>query len=327
MPVNVDILIPCYNEELTISETISEFAQQSKIISSSKYIFNFLIIDNASTDQTTLKATQAISKSGVEGLVVSEPRKGKGQAVRTGFQHCSGSIVVMVDGDTTYPAAPLEALLDNMLQTNADMVVGDRLSSGGYTEQNTRDFHDFGNKSLASIVSGLFDFKVNDVLSGYRLFSKSFIETYPAMSQGFELEIDLTLHTLDKRLSLVEVPVGYRSRPNGSESKLNTFTDGYRVINSFIRAIRLYKPLFFYGLVSAFFLFTGLVIGAVPVIEFFQTSVITRFPLALLAVGLVLVAGLFLSVALVLDSVSRLSKRDFELKFANLKRKQLNKKG
>ena len=326
MLTTVDVLIPCYNEELTISETIREFAEQTRSISETKYAFNFVIVDNASTDQTASIAKRALSDNDVPGFIVSEPRKGKGQAVRTGFQHCSADIVVMVDGDTTYPAAPLETLLDEMLIQNADMVVGDRLSSGGYTQQNTRDFHDFGNKSLAILVSKLFEFNVSDVLSGYRTFSRSFVETYPAMSQGFELEIDLTLHTLDKRLYLAEVPVGYRSRPSGSESKLNTFTDGFRVINSFIRAVRLYKPLFFYGIISGLFLASGLIFGFFPVFEFFQTSVITKFPLALLAVGLVLLSGLFLSVALVLDSVSRLSKRDFELKFANLKRQQLSKR-
>ncbi len=294
------VLIPCYNEADTVGRVIDDFAR----VLPGAVVY---VCDNNSTDATadTARAHGA--------AVLSERRQGKGYAVRRLFAEVQAEAYLMVDGDCTYPAEAAAALLAPILSGEADMVVGDRLAGGQYARENKRPFHNMGNKLVKKLVNTLYHAGLSDIMSGYRAFSRKFVKTMPVMSPGFELETEITLHALDKRLAVVEIPVDYRDRPAGSLSKLNTVRDGFRVLRTIVTVFRDYKPLLFFSLLAALLTGLGLEIGVPVVVEYLKTGLVPRLPSAVLAVGLIITALLFLCCGLILDTIGRNNRKQYEL--------------
>lgn len=302
--IDIALVLPAYNESLTIAATIAAFHKalpQARIV----------VVDNNSTDSTGPIAADCLRRLG-GGEVIVEPRQGKGNAVRRAFLEVDADIYVLADADMTYPADRIGDLLQPVLDGRADMVVGDRLSDGHYRRENKRHFHDFGNGLVKWLVNRLFAADLKDIMSGYRVFSRLFVKSYPILAEGFQLETDMTLHALDKRFRIVEIPVEYKDRPPGSHSKLSTLGDGARVLFAIAQILRFYRPLFFFGSVSAVFVLTGL-IAAVPVFaDWIRYQFIYHLPLAVLAAALEIVAVMSLGVGLVLDSLTHQEKMRFE---------------
>ena len=220
----------------------------------------------------------------------------------------------MSDADLTYPADQARELLAPVLNGEADMVVGNRHADGRYKTENKRTFHNFGNHLVLFLINTLFNSRLSDIMSGYRAFSRQFVKNYPILVEGFEIETDMTLHALDKRFRIVELPIAYKDRPEGSTSKLNTLHDGLRVIKTIINIFRYYKPLYFFGILSLLFFLCGL-LAAIPVLsDYIAHDYIYHMPLALLATGLEIVALLMLVVGLILDQSSYYNKCNFERK-------------
>jgi glycosyltransferase involved in cell wall biosynthesis len=296
MSKKIALLIPAYNEELTISDTITAFHNVRKDI-------DIWVIDNCSTDNTNQIAQNTIKKLGIKGGVLYEAKKGKANAVREGFQQVDADIYLMVDGDNTYPACHLDMLIEK-IENGYDMVIGDRISNGSYQKVINRRFHEFGNSLVLRLVNKFFDGNLSDILSGYRGFSKRFVTSYPMLVSGFEIETDITLFALYHRLKVCEIPIGYNARPDGSFSKLNTISDGAKVVFTFFQIIRYYRPLYWFSSVGLLFALLGL-IAAYPVInEWIATRYISHIPLAILATGFELVAFIFFCIGLILDSIS-----------------------
>jgi hypothetical protein len=232
-------------------------------------------------------------------------RKGKGNVVREIFRRIDADIYVMVDGDDTYPAEAVRDLLRPVLSGAADMVVGDRLSRGRYAAENRRPFHNFGNDLVCRLVNAAFGSTMKDIMSGYRVFSRRFTQVVPILSDGFEVETEMTIAALDRKLPLVEIPVAYRDRPAGSHSKLHTFRDGFRVLKTIFIVVKDYRPLFFFGALSLVAFVVGLASGLPVIFEFLRTRYITLVPSAIFATGCTLLAATLLSCGLILDSVSK----------------------
>jgi len=284
--------IPCYNEEMTIAKVISDFREalpEAEVI----------VMDNCSTDRSATYARRA------GATVLSVLRKGKGNVVREMFRRIDADVYVMVDGDDTYPAEAVRDLLRPVLSGEADMVVGDRLSGGRYAAENKRSFHTFGNDLVRRLVNAAFGSSLKDIMSGYRAFSRRFTQVVPILSDGFEVETEMTISALDRKLPLVEIPVAYRDRPAGSYSKLHTFRDGFRVLKTIFTVVKDYRPLFFFGVLSLVSFFVGVASGFPVIVEFLRTRYITLVPSAILATGCMLLAATLLSCGLILDSVSK----------------------
>ena len=300
----IALIIPCYNEETTIGRVIDDF----KAVLPEVAVY---VCDNRSDDNT---ANVARAHGAV---VLQEKRPGKGYAVRRLFQAVPARAYLLVDGDRTYPASSAPELLAPVLSGAADMTVGDRLHGGVYASENKRPLHNTGNKLVRWLVNRLYGAQLGDIMSGYRAFSRRFVKSMPVMSPGFELETEMTLHALYKRMSILEIPVAYRDRPVGSVSKLNTMRDGFRVIRTIITVFRDYKPLLFFSALAFLFLALGLALGIPVVIEFTRTHLVERMPSAMLAVGLVISALLLFCCGLILDTIGRNNRKQFEL-LANL---------
>lgn len=303
------VLIPCYNEEDTVGQVIDGFraALPEAVI---------YVCDNNSSDQTASVAQAHGAR------LLRELRQGKGYAVRRLFSSVDARAYLMTDGDCTYPSESALDLLAPVLAGEADMVVGDRLAEGVYARENKRLFHNLGNKLVKSLVNWLFHAHLHDIMSGYRAFSRHFVKTMPVMSPGFELETEMTLHALDKRLAIQELPVAYRDRPTGSVSKLSTVRDGFRVLRTIITVFRDYKPLLFFSLMALVFLTLGLLTGLPVVLEFARTQWVTRLPSAVLAVGLIVSSLLFFSCGLILDTIGRNNRKQYELMSVLLHREE-----
>lgn len=302
---NIAVIFPAYNEEQTIGGTIREFHSELPDAT-------FVIVNNASTDNTAQVARKALTEMAAKGVVIDEPRPGKGNAMRAGFNAISADIYVMADGDTTYPAQQVHALIKPIQDGNADMVVGDRISMGHYKNENKRSFHNFGNNLVCYLVNTLFKASLSDIMSGYRALSRNFVKNYPILVEGFQIETDMTLHALDKRFKVVEVPVDYRDRPSGSESKLSTFRDGARVLTTIFSIFRHYRPLIFFGSISILLVFCSLLAGIPVINDWLVHRYIYHVPLAILASGLALLAGLFVVLGLILDSIVYQHRMNFE---------------
>lgn len=302
---DIAIILPAYNEELTIGPTIEDFHR----IMPDAAIW---IINNRSSDATEERARAMLARLHCRGGVLNEFRPGKGNAVRRGFTSVDADIYVLADADSTYPADDLPKLMAPVLAGDADMVVGDRHVGGHYASENKRAFHGFGNRLVRDLVNRLFHAKLSDILSGYRVFSRRFVKTYPVLVEGFEIETDVTLHALDKRMPIVELPVEYRDRPEGSDSKLSTFRDGIKVLSTLANILRHYRPLTFFGGLAIVFLLLGLLLGAPVLAEFVLTGYITHVPLAILSTGIEVIAVLMIAIGLILDSIVHLDKRVFE---------------
>lgn len=307
--MKIAVIIPCYNEELTIAKVINDF--KGELPGADIYVY-----DNNSKDNTGKIARDH------GAIVVKESRQGKGNVVRAMFRDIDADIYIMVDGDDTYPAEAVRELIQPIINNEADMVIGDRLSNGTYEKENKRAFHNLGNNLVQGLIGLLFKNEIKDIMTGYRAFNRFFVKTMPVMSEGFQIETEMSIHALDKKFRLKEIPIAYRDRPDGSESKLNTFRDGYRVIKTLLGLFKDYKPLLFFGSISIFSLVLGLLVGIPVVVEFVLTRFINKVPSAILAVGFIVVSVTSLSCGLILDTISATSKRNYELYLNNYKEMQ-----
>ena len=297
---SVAVLVPCYNEAVTIAKVIDDFRRC--LPDATVYVY-----DNNSTDGTADIARE-------HGAVVRhESRQGKGRVVRSMVRDIDADYYIMVDGDDTYPAEAAVELLRPLIDDEADMVVGDRLSNGSYGDENDRAFHGFGNNLVRWLIKRIYGFKFSDVMTGYRAFNRVFAKTLPVMSQGFEIETELSIHAVDKAWRIAEVPIDYRDRPEGSESKLSTFSDGFKVLKMIMSLFKDYKPMALFGWVTVLLIALGFIVGVPVVVEFARTGLVDRLPSALLAVGLVISGLLSLVSGLILDTVVKGSRKQYEL--------------
>jgi len=304
--MKIAVILPAYNEELTIGQTIADFYVNIPDV-------EIWVINNCSTDNTFKIATETLSELDCKGGVLNELRPGKGNAVRRAFLEIEADYYVLADADMTYPARFSSELIRPVVQGYADMSVGDRISNGSYHSKNRRLFHGFGNDLVKNSINFLFNAKIVDVMSGYRVFSRAFVKTYPILVEGFQLETDMTLHALDKRLRICEIPIDYQDRPLGSFSKLSTCKDGLRVLSTIGRILRYYKPLLFFSLAGLFSFFLGLIAGAPVIMEWIQTRIINHIPLAILATGLMIISAIAFAMGIFLDSIAHQNRIKFEL--------------
>lgn len=311
--VKIAVLIPCYNEELTIKKVIDDFKRE--LPESEIYVY-----DNNSKDKTYEIAMQS------GAIVKKEFRQGKGNVVRSMFMDIDADCYIMADGDDTYPAEFVHSLMKPILDKEANMVIGDRLSNGTYKNENKRAFHNLGNVTVRVLINKLFSSDINDIMTGYRCFDKEFVKSMPILSEGFEIETEMSIHALDKKFLIKEIPIDYRDRPDGSFSKLNTINDGIKVIRTIFTLFKDYKPMLFFTFWSLLFLVFGLLVGAPVIYEFVETSIITKLPSAVLAVGLVILSTLAFSCALILDTVVKQNKRLYELHLNEIKYRINNNK-
>ena len=294
--LSIAVLLPCYNEEDTIGKVVRDF--KAALPDATVYVY-----DNNSTDRTAeIAAAEA-------AIVRREPRQGKGNVIRAMFEDIDADVYVMADGDDTYPADAAPAMVSKVLD-GYDMVIGDRLSST-YFQENKRPFHNFGNRLVRGSINGLFNAHVTDIMTGYRAFNFTFVKTYPVLSRGFEVETEMTIHSLNNNLRLYEMPIQYRDRPEGSVSKLDTVGDGIKVMSTIFRMIREYKPLPFFGGLGLIIGIVGIVLCGTVTFEFAKTGVVTHFPTLIGAVMLV-IAGLLLIIAgIILDVMAKNDRKTF----------------
>lgn len=295
----IAILIPCYNESKTIAKVVADY--RAALPEADIYVY-----DNNSKDGTDEIARKA------GAIVRYEHRQGKGNVIRTMFREIDADCYLMIDGDDTYPAENAREMVNQVLNHGVDMVVGDRLSSTYFTE-NKRPFHNVGNVLVRKLVNSFFGGNVTDIMTGYRAFSRTFVKSFPIMSKGFEIETEMTIHALDKNLCLSSVPVGYRDRPAGSVSKLNTFSDGFKVLKTIGRLVKDYKPLPFFSVIAALLFVIALVLFVPVMVEYNAIGLVPRIP-TLVVSGFVMIASLLVfAVGLVLDTQGKKSRQNFEI--------------
>lgn len=296
----IAVLIPCYNESKTVEKVVSDFRRV--LPDATVYVY-----DNNSTDGTAELA------AGAGAVVRHEYQQGKGNVMRRMFREIDAEAYILVDGDDTYPAEAARDLIAPLAADEADMVVGDRLSNGTYGEENDRAFHGFGNDLVRFLIKAIYGFKFSDVMTGYRAFNEVFAKTMPVLSPGFEIETELSIHAVDKRWRIAEVPIDYRDRPEGSESKLSTFSDGMKVILTILSLFKDYRPLALFGWVALLFCILGLIVGIPVIWEFAHTGLVPRLPSALLAVALVGCGIVSLVCGLILDTVVKGTRKQYEI--------------
>ena len=302
----IAVLIPCYNESNTIEKVVMDY--RKALPEATIYVY-----DNNSTDHTDEIARKA-------GAVVRyERRQGKGNVIRTMFREIEAECYLMIDGDDTYPAEDAEAMVKKVLEEGYDMVVGDRLSSTYFTE-NKRPFHNTGNVLVRKLVNSIFHGHVTDIMTGYRAFSRLFVKSFPVLSKGFEIETEMTIHALDKNLALTSIPVGYRDRPEGSVSKLNTFSDGFKVLRTIGRMFKDYKPFPFFTIIAAVFMVIALFLLVPVLVEFYTTGLVPRLPTFVAACFMALFSLLIFSCGLILDTLVKKNRENFELMLTLLDR-------
>lgn len=295
----IAVLIPCYNESKTIKKVVKDYKEV--LPEADIYVY-----DNNSSDKTD----EIAKKAGA--IVKYEYKQGKGNVIRTMFKDIDADCYLMIDGDDTYPKENAREMCELILEKKADMVIGDRLSSTYFTE-NKRPFHNFGNVLVRSLINNLFNSNVRDIMTGYRAFSYEFVKTFPVLSKGFEIETEMTIHALDKNFNLKEIAVDYRDRPAGSESKLNTFSDGFKVLKTIGRLFKEYKPTIFFGTIGTIFLILSLIFGIPVFVEYFQTGLVPRFPTLIFA-GLLLTISLLMYICgIILEVVVKKHRQLFEL--------------
>ncbi len=300
----IAVLIPCYNEAVTIEKVIKDY--QKVLPKADIYVY-----DNNSTDGTD----EIAKKAGA--IVRYEYRQGKGNVIRTMFREIDADCYLMIDGDDTYPAENAKEMCDLVLSGRADMVIGDRLSST-YFSENKRPFHNFGNRIVRWLINHLFKNKIKDIMTGYRAFSKEFVKGFPVLSKGFEIETEMTIHAVDKNFKLVEIPVDYRDRPEGSVSKLNTYSDGFKVLKMIATLFKEYKPFYFFGIVAILFLIIALIFGIPVVVEYFKTGLVPRFPTLIVSCIFVVLSMLFWITGIILEVIVKKHKQLYEL-YLNLR--------
>ena len=296
----VAVLVPCYNEAPTIAKVVSDF--RAALPEATIYVY-----DNNSTDGTADIAAAA-------GAVVRrESRQGKGNVVRSMFRDIDAEYYLMVDGDDTYPAEAAGDLLAPLAADAADMTVGDRISNGAYGKENERPFHNFGNNLVRRLIKVIYGYAFEDVMTGYRAFTRAFVKTMPVMSKGFQIEAEISVWAVDHRWRTLSVPIDYRDRPEGSESKLSTYADGALVLATIVSLFRDYRPMAFFGWVSLILVALGMIAGVPVIIEYFDTSYVSKLPSAVLASAFMICAVLSFAVGVILDAVARANRRQWEL--------------
>ena len=295
----IAVLIPCYNEEKTVEKVVRDF----KAVLPEAVIY---VYDNNSSDRTVELAEKA-------GAVVRhEYMQGKGNVIRRMFREIDAEVYVMTDGDDTYPAEFAREMVDKVLEHQADMVVGDRLSSTYFTE-NKRPFHNFGNSLVRGTINRLFHTEIKDIMTGYRAFSYQFVKTFPVLSKGFEIETEMTIHAADKNMQVDNVIIEYRDRPEGSESKLNTYSDGAKVLMSIAKLYRNYKPMNFFGLLALVLAVMSIGLFIPVLMEYIATGLVPKFP-TLIACGFAMMAAIqSVFAGLVLSAGAQRSRQEFEM--------------
>ena len=296
----IAVLIPCYNEAKTVQKVVSDFkkALPEAVI----YVY-----DNNSKDDTARLAEEA-------GAVVRhEYMQGKGNVVRRMFREIDAECYIMTDGDDTYPAEYAPAMAERVLMHHADMVVGDRLSSTYYTE-NKRPFHNFGNALVKHSINLLFRNNIQDIMTGYRAFSYEFVKTFPVLSSGFEIETEMSIHAVDKNLQIENEVIEYRDRPEGSQSKLNTYSDGFKVLRTIQRLYRQYKPLAYFSWIALFLFVIALILFIPILVTFVKTGLVPRIPTLIVCGFLVMASIQSLFGGLILNVIAASQRREFEFK-------------
>ena len=296
----IAVLIPCYNEEKTIAKVVKD--ARAALPEAVIYVYN-----NNSSDRTAELAAEA------GALVRNEYMQGKGNVIRRMFREVEAECYVMVDGDDTYPMEYAAEMVDKVLNHNADMVVGDRLSSTYFTE-NKRPFHNMGNSLVRGSINRLFGCDIKDIMTGYRAFSYGFVKTFPVLSKGFEIETEMTIHAVSNNMQIENVVVDYRDRPEGSESKLNTYADGLKVLGTIGKLYKDYKPLGFFTLLAVLLAAASIVFFIPVLVDFIKTGMVDKFP-TLFVCGFVMLAAIqsFFS-GLILSNMALKNRRDFEFR-------------
>lgn len=301
------MIIPAYNEELTIGAMLEQ-------LSSMYPDLEVWVIDNNSSDKTNEIAKEKFAKLSLKGGVIFEARQGKAFAMRTAFHNIDADYYGMIDADNTYPLIEFKKMLDLAINENIDMVIGDRHTRGDYQKVMDRPFHNFGNHFVNGLINKLFSANIKDFMSGYRILSRNFVKNYPVLCGGFEIEVEMTIHALDKRFKLKEYPITFADRPAGSFSKLNTYRDGLKIIKTIFWIFKDYRPLRFFTILASIFFLMGIISGFTVIVEFLKTNYITHIPLAILATGLMLFSVIFCSIGLILDTIVKNHKFDYELR-------------
>lgn len=299
----IAVLIPCFNEAQTISKVVAEF---KKVLPEAVvYVY-----DNNSTDNTAELAKAA-------GAVVRrEYRQGKGNVIRRMFRDINAECYIMADGDDTYPADFAREMADRVLLKHVDMVVGDRLSST-YFEENKRPFHNFGNTIVRNLINSLFKCEIKDIMTGYRAFSYLFVKTFPVLSKGFEIETEMSIHAVDKKLAVENVVISYRDRPDGSQSKLNTYSDGIKVLKTIFRLFKNYKPMQFFSGLALLLAAISMVFFLPVFIDFLHTGLVDRMPTLIVSGFTMLAAIQSFFAGLILSTINQKNRQDFELQLVN----------
>ena len=300
----IAVLIPCYNEAITVAKVVKDYKEA--LPEADIYVY-----DNNSTDGTDQLAREA------GAIVRYEYKQGKGNVIRSMFRDIDADCYLMIDGDDTYPAENAREMCELILEGKADMVIGDRLSSTYFTE-NKRPFHNFGNRLVRFLINKLFRNNVKDIMTGYRAFSYAFVKGFPVLSSGFEIETEMTIHAVDKNFKLVEIPVQYRDRPEGSVSKLSTYTDGLIVLKTIASLFKEYRPMFFFGIISLIFLIIGLVIIIPAFALYFQTGVVEKFPSLIVGCFSITIAILCFVAGLILGVIAKKHKQIYELQLTQI---------
>ena len=309
----IAVLIPCYNEAQTIEKVVKDF----KNVLPEAVIY---VYDNNSSDDTAEIAAKA-------GAVVRhEYQQGKGNVIRRMFRDIDAKCYLMTDGDDTYPADNAREMADAVLNRNVDMVVGDRLSST-YFQENKRPFHNFGNSIVRWSINTLFHSNIKDIMTGYRAFSYQFVKSFPVLSQGFEIETEMSIHAVDKNMYLENVVIEYRDRPEGSESKLNTYSDGFKVIFTIIKLLRTYKPMFFFGLLALFFIALGVGFMIPIIVEFVKTGLVPKIPTLIVSCISILIGIVSFFSGMILHTITWKNRQDFEMKLVEIADKFKSKIG
>ena len=300
----IAVLIPCYNKSKTIEKVVKDFKQA--LPEAVIYVY-----DNNSSDGTDEIARKA------GAIVRYEYQQGKGNVIRRMFREIDAQCYIMTDGDDTYPADEARKLCDAVLNRNADMVVGDRLSSS-YFEENKRPFHNFGNSIVRGSINKMFKSDIRDIMTGYRAFSYLFVKSFPVLSKGFEIETEMSIHAIDKNMRVENVIIQYRDRPEGSVSKLNTYSDGMKVLGTIIRLYKNYKPSGFFGLIAALLAVIATVFVAPVLGDYFATGLVERFPTLIVCCFVYIAAIESFFAGIVLATSNQKNKHDFEMNLIKL---------
>ena len=295
----IAVLIPCYNESKTIEKVIKDF--RNALPEATIYVY-----DNNSNDNTY----EIAKKAGA--IVRKEKKQGKGNVLRTMFREIDAQCYILVDGDDTYSANDAKKMCDSVLEKNVDMVIGDRLSSTYFTE-NKRHFHNFGNVLVRKLINLIYKSQIRDVMTGYRAFSYRFVKTFPVLSKGFEIETEMTIHSLDKNMNLENIIIEYKDRPNGSESKLNTYKDGYKVLKTIVKLYKNYKPLRFFTCLSIVLLIIGTFFFVPVLIEYFKTGFVSKIPTLIVSIFIYIATLLSYFSGMILQTIIDKSKQEFEI--------------